>query len=1167
MEKRKDIRIHHRDTVDLSTAAGPVKGLSVNISRSGIQVVVRMPESYDTVRSITFTIPSSGERVQLPCRLVRSSSREGSNNRVLGIEFLAGAEHQLTLIEKKIQELQAGQGESRQLPRTSCYIDDVSTDRQDVQVLSIDNLSAEGLLVSFVGALQAGDALLLSVAIPGDSRPLRLQGRVVYVVEDAFRETQTAGLKLLPLKELEERRLQNLIVASSSGSIFRNLHLHLESLPLAHEYRIGDSLQITRTFLSLKANSVPLSMLIEGTFTIREHIIVEVRKAQLDFSIGLDAEDQAQYCATGRAAYFAFSWKANSYYFKTVVAGSSPDRLSFELPKVLFRSDNRSHGRKLMQKGSHLRLSVAVDGGERRTFDGALINISRRGFLCEVLVPTDCQALFQRGAGLQYRAEERLGLNRYGQIRHMRAYPSADGVLLRLGVEAGIERSQTPIRRLNLEKWQRGMPYQGGPEGPARRIGSRCVRIRNPEGKEICAFINATALPVEAPVVIVPPAFGKKKEAYSTLTATLLASFWAQNKDLVIMRYDGINRSGESHQDRPNLKRGYQMLYFLWSQGLSDLQTVLGFVRDNPHFTATKVIIISFSMSAIEVRRLLALQEGNGIAFWISCMGATCAQSSLRSTLGGIDVISNHRTGIPNGIMGLLGHLIDMDRTAQDLVENKYAYLTDARLDMSRIGNPVFWIYGRYDKWIDIDEVADLMSVSAGAPREMLEIPMGHNLRTSDDAIQTFKLMAGYIFEKLHGQRIVPPDPCKEEVMRLLASERERRPDRGVPLLSEYWRDYLIGSEKGSAGYDFYRNIEEIMAFLKAEAQSLSMKDGEVIADLGCGTGLFLEMLLDRLAQSDQPLSGCEITAVDLVQEALDKARQKCDRLLEANPPLRVLRLNFIQANLEPNRLIPVVQFMRSKTLTLDFLRGKIEGLSNATLDFLKSLESPELYAFMRGELFPAELPAHLQGMLGNGQLPAVLELNRAARFLAERIEDADLRPQARSGKLRADTLKTSDLIFDTLNFGDYGRSLTLDFPDSHYTKIVASLFISYLFNPGSAVAEFYRMLKPGGTLLVSSMKPDSDMSMMFTNFVEKLQKQERAGNVSRNETAGLSGALAMLNEAASLFELEEDGIFTFFTAEGLRELLHDAGFSKITVHPGMGNPPQAFMAIATKEA
>ena len=56
-----------------------------------------------------------------------------------------------------------------------------------------------------------------------------------------------------------------------------------------------------------------------------------------------------------------------------------------------------------------------------------------------------------------------------------------------------------------------------------------------------------------------------------------------------------------------------------------------------------------------------------------------------------------------------------------------------------------------------------------------------------------------------------------------------------------------------------------------------------------------------------------------------------------------------------------------------------------------------------------------------------------------------------------------------------------------------------------------------------------------------------------------------MLNEASSLYELEEDGIFKFYTAEELYNLLATAGFQRIEIQPGMGNPPQAYLAIARK--
>ena len=81
-------------------------------------------------------------------------------------------------------------------------------------------------------------------------------------------------------------------------------------------------------------------------------------------------------------------------------------------------------------------------------------------------------------------------------------------------------------------------------------------------------------------------------------------------------------------------------------------------------------------------------------------------------------------------------------------------------------------------------------------------------------------------------------------------------------------------------------------------------------------------------------------------------------------------------------------------------------------------------------------------------------------------------------------------------------------------------------------------MLKPGGSLVVSSMKPDSDISTIFTNYIRKVMTPRCSDEDEKAVDAGPSAARAMPNEAASLFELEEDGFFKFYTAEELTNLL-----------------------------
>ena len=824
-DKRKHTRVRHRDRVELISGDDTFSGTSVNVSKSGMQVVVRMPASHDSIQSIAFQIPGSGERVRLPCRLIRNSDHEVDGDQVFGIEFLSEDDAQLLLIERFIQDTQLNRDEARQLPRISCHLDDVTVERADVQPFSIDNLSTEGLLLNFRGKLAKGEKLHLSVGIPGDKRRLGLAGTVVYVVENVFEGSLTAGMRLETLKETEERRLRNLIVICSSGSAIRGLHEHLDTQEVEPGSRIVEPGAIADVLNSLKAECVRLSTLIDSSFTIIDHEVHSVDESLRQFAIRTDADSSASTVPPGTAAYFAFYWNRGSHYFKAAIDSVKGSLMVFPLPAVIFRSNKRSYQRKPLS-ASHVSLTIPGNGSELLTFEGTIVDISRRGFLCELRVPEDSQSFFLKGKGLQYVVDERLDLGNEGQIRHVRSIPSAKDDVLHIGVEAGIGRKAGNFRRIPADEWEKEKSVPGGPGSPGRPIESLFVRFPDSARHDICAFVNATKLPVTAPVVIIPSAYGKKKESFSPLVATLLASFWSEGKDIVTLRYDGINRPGESYQDDAHPKPGYEMLSYKISQGFSDLQAALDFARSNPYFTAEKVIVVSFSMSAVEVRRLLSQEADHPVDFWISCMGVPAAQTTLRYILGGIDIISNYRLGIPNGVIGLLGHLIEMDSMAADVVDKKYAFLTDARLDMSRITIPVLWIYGLYDKWVEVDEVKDLMSVKAQGSREIIEIPTGHNLRTSDDAIQTFKLIASAIHERLHGTTITAQNPDKDELVRLLTVERERLQNRSAPLLTDYWRGYLIGNERNSVGYDFYRNIPEVHRFPEGAGKGAPPRDG-----------------------------------------------------------------------------------------------------------------------------------------------------------------------------------------------------------------------------------------------------------------------------------------------------------------------------------------------------
>ena len=323
------------------------------------------------------------------------------------------------------------------------------------------------------------------------------------------------------------------------------------------------------------------------------------------------------------------------------------------------------------------------------------------------------------------------------------------------------------------------------------------------------------------------------------------------------------------------------------------------------------------------------------------------------------------------------------------------------------------------------------------------------------------------------------------------------------------------------------------------------------------------------------------MTAVDLVPEALERARGKWEGVVAAHPALGRHRLECLSMNLEPNRLLAVRRFLDDPWVGYHYLHNRVEGLTAETLERIARCEVSEVHRLMHGEQpggNAREAAARLAGALPAEDAQAILDFNRAARFLLQRLTPEDLivqRPGAPDGPAadggeelpleRYRGMDTSAIRFDRLSFGTCGLELHLGFQEASFEKIAASLFISYLYNPDDILEEFYRALKPGGLLLVSSMRPDSDVSVIFTRYVEKMQRFDLGDTAGGNRDRNLGAARAMLNEAAALFQLEEDGYFRFYTAEELAARLEAAGF----VHPetaySLGRPPQVVIVTARK--
>jgi ubiquinone/menaquinone biosynthesis C-methylase UbiE len=141
----------------------------------------------------------------------------------------------------------------------------------------------------------------------------------------------------------------------------------------------------------------------------------------------------------------------------------------------------------------------------------------------------------------------------------------------------------------------------------------------------------------------------------------------------------------------------------------------------------------------------------------------------------------------------------------------------------------------------------------------------------------------------------------------------------------------------------------------------------------------------------------------------------------------------------------------------------------------------------------------------------------------------------------------------------DLSPSRALPLRDCSVDRVLASLLLSYVNSPDKVLKEAFRVLRPGGWLVVSSLRKDADISRLFTDGLhEHRARLGRSGGIEDD-------ARSFLNDAARLLDLEEWGMFHFWDEREIRSLVEQAGFRTRTVTQSFGRPPQAFVVAARR--
>ena len=577
------------------------------------------------------------------------------------------------------------------------------------------------------------------------------------------------------------------------------------------------------------------------------------------------------------------------------MGGGGREPLLVALPSAIYEAERRDL-RRSAQRG----LSSAVRLYNRGEHEGYVADQSYQGLA--VLVPEVAVKDVALGDAvpLHLMDGERGGQEVFGVLRYRRSELRRPGwVRIGLSVSSVPSAPPIPIQRRHWDReestgWRRrSLPSVGRKRETKKKEGKlpdvEIVDYPNGAGGMLRGIVSRTGDARRAPVVVLPPAWGKTKETLLALAETLIASFRAAGEPLVVVRFDGTNRRGESYVEPANRSSGLECLGFRFSQAVTDIRATLDFLEASPDFASDRFVLVTYSLSAVEGRRATALDSR--IVGWVSVVGMPDLQSGLRAVSGGVDYAYGATQGVTFGLQELVGVVADMDATGRDALEHSLVFAEDARRDMARIKVPVTWIHGQHDAWMDLGRVRELLSAGDTSKRKLLAIPIGHRMRVSREALYAFQVVAGEIAEILLGRPIETATPDRMILQNAGLAEAQRLPSEQIDLPA-FWRDYLLGRSR-EVGIELMTATTAYRSLMDMQVTLLGLGGGDVVADLGAGTGD------GALGIAELPGESSRVTVieVDYIREALSRGRlraQGWQSLRESGPQFR-----FVCANLD----------------------------------------------------------------------------------------------------------------------------------------------------------------------------------------------------------------------------------------------------------------------------
>jgi ubiquinone/menaquinone biosynthesis C-methylase UbiE len=1018
------------------------------------------------------------------------------------------------------------------------------------------DLSGDGAFIRTATRLERGAHLRLELILPTDPRPISVGAQVVRASAGGV------GVRFEELSARDRARIRSHAAFSETDDAIARVQRALGDLIPGDLLPLSDTAEIAAVLDDAIDRRLPVTAVLAGR---------GFRHSRA--ALGRDAEGlrltglRRPLGSKDRVVYVVFEDRPLHYVFEGVVQekGAWPLLLT---PERIYLTERRSLRRRRL-RGSYLELDApTLPGGPLRA---ELVNLSEGG--ASAMLPANL--LLVQGMRLpsfQVRTPERTFDVDGAVVRHVS--PQGDrGV--RVGLEFGEGRAgahdpfAARTKRLLRPTWRSRMARLGGMlrAGVRRLLGRglvdtvadvHVVSYRNQRGANVTAILDATFDPASPPdhvdvAIVVAPAFLKRKEIFGLLAQTLLDNLRRDGKAGVILRFDASHTVGESTIDPELEARGCPYLRWTFSDLEADLVASAGYLERT--FRPRARALLTFSVAAIAARRMMADRSGPPIDLWLSPFGCPDAQDMFRNYLAGLDLVSLYQGGGSAEPFLIYGRLADPGFVIPDAIDRGMATLNEARRDMQRIRCPVVWVVGTYDYMVTRERVRSLITAPGGGEREVFEVGTGHVLKTGHEAIESFKLLYESLARHLFNLDRPASEPDLAAVAHRSEVEWARVKRRKLGSAAEFWERHLFGDTEQSEGYDVLLRNPDYPRFMDRQVALMDPRPGHRIADIGCGTGNLAAAIAGAAAVWRSPWS---LTLIDVVRPALERSRQKVEEALgRAGADSGGVTLDAHCIDLEQVRLHVIHEFLAGRLYSVEALAGRVEGLERSTLRRLSERYSPELHEVLRGEVVTEARLRRVCAGLEDHERDQVRDLGMAARFALGRERPEDLR----AGCGRADTAE--DLDLRVLRFGRATISGTTSLPAGSFDRIGCSLVISYLFDPQAAMHEMFRLLSSGGVLVLSSLKPNFDLSKPY---IEEARAIVEDASLAEDERERLLSSLREFASFAGLVtELEDDGRFRFLDGEDLRRMAQAAGFREVHVFDGFGDPPLAAIVMARK--